>query len=69
MADPALKETDAGTAQVPPVVVKKYANRRLYNTEKFQLHHAGKISPTWCGRAATSWSMTPRPATTSPAAC
>ena len=33
MADPALKETDAGTSQVPPVVVKKYANRRLYNTE------------------------------------
>jgi polyhydroxyalkanoate synthesis repressor PhaR len=33
MADPASKETDAGTAKVPPVVVKKYANRRLYNTE------------------------------------
>ena len=33
MADPAPKETDAGAAQVPPVVVKKYANRRLYNTE------------------------------------
>jgi polyhydroxyalkanoate synthesis repressor PhaR len=33
MADPAPKETEAGTAQVPPVVVKKYANRRLYNTE------------------------------------
>src|SRR5450432_1381492 len=33
MADPAMKETDAGAAQVPPVVVKKYANRRLYNTE------------------------------------
>ncbi|MSP02897.1 MAG: polyhydroxyalkanoate synthesis repressor PhaR [Acetobacteraceae bacterium] len=33
MADPAHKETDTATAQVPPVVVKKYANRRLYNTE------------------------------------
>lgn len=33
MADTAQKETDAGTTQVPPVVVKKYANRRLYNTE------------------------------------
>ena len=33
MADPAVKETDAGAAQSPPVVVKKYANRRLYNTE------------------------------------
>jgi polyhydroxyalkanoate synthesis repressor PhaR len=37
MADTAPKETDAGSApggaQVPPVVVKKYANRRLYNTE------------------------------------
>src|SRR6204780_6021180 len=33
MADTAPKETDAGTTQVPPVVVKKYANRRLYNTE------------------------------------
>jgi polyhydroxyalkanoate synthesis repressor PhaR len=33
MADQVLKETDAGAASVPPVVVKKYANRRLYNTE------------------------------------
>jgi polyhydroxyalkanoate synthesis repressor PhaR len=33
MADQVLKETDAGAAAVPPVVVKKYANRRLYNTE------------------------------------
>jgi polyhydroxyalkanoate synthesis repressor PhaR len=37
MADTAQKETDAGTTpgggKVPPVVVKKYANRRLYNTE------------------------------------
>jgi polyhydroxyalkanoate synthesis repressor PhaR len=33
MADQATKETDAGAGQVPPVVVKKYANRRLYNTE------------------------------------
>jgi polyhydroxyalkanoate synthesis repressor PhaR len=33
MADPAPKETDAGASQMPPVVVKKYANRRLYNTE------------------------------------
>ena len=33
MADHAQKETVAGAALVPPVVVKKYANRRLYNTE------------------------------------
>ena len=33
MADPAHKETDNTAASVPPVVVKKYANRRLYNTE------------------------------------
>jgi polyhydroxyalkanoate synthesis repressor PhaR len=37
MADTAPKDTDAGAApvgaSVPPVVVKKYANRRLYNTE------------------------------------
>jgi polyhydroxyalkanoate synthesis repressor PhaR len=33
MADPAPKETDASASQMPPVVVKKYANRRLYNTE------------------------------------
>ncbi len=33
MPDPASKEADAATAQMPPVVVKKYANRRLYNTE------------------------------------
>jgi polyhydroxyalkanoate synthesis repressor PhaR len=34
MADIAQKETEAAT-QVPPVVVKKYANRRLYNTESY----------------------------------
>jgi polyhydroxyalkanoate synthesis repressor PhaR len=33
MAEPAPKEMNAGAAPVPPVVVKKYANRRLYNTE------------------------------------
>ena len=33
MADPAFKTADVGTGPVPPVVVKKYANRRLYNTE------------------------------------
>lgn len=33
MADSEHKETGAPAAQVPPVVVKKYANRRLYNTE------------------------------------
>jgi polyhydroxyalkanoate synthesis repressor PhaR len=33
MADPAPKETEAGASPMPPVVVKKYANRRLYNTE------------------------------------
>jgi polyhydroxyalkanoate synthesis repressor PhaR len=33
MSDPASKEADAGAPLKPPVVVKKYANRRLYNTE------------------------------------
>jgi polyhydroxyalkanoate synthesis repressor PhaR len=33
MADHALKDSDTGGTTVPPVVVKKYANRRLYNTE------------------------------------
>jgi polyhydroxyalkanoate synthesis repressor PhaR len=33
MDDPAHQETSTATIQVPPVVVKKYANRRLYNTE------------------------------------
>jgi len=33
MADHALKDSDAGGTTMPPVVVKKYANRRLYNTE------------------------------------
>ena len=33
MADPAHKEPDVTAAPMPPVVVKKYANRRLYNTE------------------------------------
>ena len=33
MADPAHKEMDKAAVPAPPVVVKKYANRRLYNTE------------------------------------
>jgi polyhydroxyalkanoate synthesis repressor PhaR len=33
MSDPARTELDEPAAEGPPVVVKKYANRRLYNTE------------------------------------
>jgi polyhydroxyalkanoate synthesis repressor PhaR len=33
MADPVVTETEKRAADVVPVVVKKYANRRLYNTE------------------------------------
>jgi len=33
MADPARPEPEPKSAEKPPVVVKKYANRRLYNTE------------------------------------
>ena len=33
MADPVQTAPDIRTADLPPVVVKKYANRRLYNTE------------------------------------
>jgi len=33
MADPAHPEPETKSAEKPPVVVKKYANRRLYNTE------------------------------------
>jgi polyhydroxyalkanoate synthesis repressor PhaR len=33
MADPVQTETETRQAATPPVVVKKYANRRLYNTE------------------------------------
>lgn len=33
MADAAQTEPEVKPADVPPVVVKKYANRRLYNTE------------------------------------
>jgi polyhydroxyalkanoate synthesis repressor PhaR len=33
MADPVQTEPESRAADVPPVVVKKYANRRLYNTE------------------------------------
>jgi len=33
MSDSAQTETGASLADTPPVVVKKYANRRLYNTE------------------------------------
>jgi polyhydroxyalkanoate synthesis repressor PhaR len=33
MAEPAQLEAEKKAAETPPVVVKKYANRRLYNTE------------------------------------
>ena len=33
MADTAHPEPESKPADIPPVVVKKYANRRLYNTE------------------------------------
>ena len=33
MANPVQAEPEARAADTPPVVVKKYANRRLYNTE------------------------------------
>jgi len=33
MSEPARAEPEAKPAEAPPVVVKKYANRRLYNTE------------------------------------
>ncbi|MGE4049120.1 MAG: polyhydroxyalkanoate synthesis repressor PhaR [Acetobacteraceae bacterium] len=33
MADSVQNEPEARAGQIPPVVVKKYANRRLYNTE------------------------------------
>lgn len=33
MADPVQIEKEPRASDVPPVVVKKYANRRLYNTE------------------------------------
>ena len=33
MADPIQTEHEARSSETPPVVVKKYANRRLYNTE------------------------------------
>jgi len=33
MADPVQTEPEARSGDLPPVVVKKYANRRLYNTE------------------------------------
>ena len=33
MADPVRAEPEIKTGDKPPVVVKKYANRRLYNTE------------------------------------
>ena len=28
-------------------VIKKYPNRRLYDTDKFGLHHAGGSSSNW----------------------
>ena len=44
MADTATApaaELGATTAQLAPVVVKKYANRSLYNTAKVELRHPG----------------------------
>ena len=63
-------ETIAETANAdkPPVVVKKYANRRLYNTESSSYitldNLADMVRP-----AGISSFTTRKAATTSPAAC
>ena len=51
-----------------PVVVKKYANRRLYNTESSSYITLDNLA-TMIRQSRISWSMTPRPARTSPVAC
>ena len=45
-------------------VLKKYPNRRLYDTRTQRLHHAGRRQADGARTASTSWCATPRPATT-----
>ena len=65
MAEQAVPEAGPESA---PVVIKKYANRRLYNTATsayMTLDHLSQMVKT----RPTSWSTTPRPARRSPARC
>ncbi len=48
-----------------PITIKKYANRRLYNTGTSTYVTLEDLAP-WSRKVKTSSSMTPRPATTSP---
>ena len=52
----------------PPVVVKKYANRRLYNTESSSYITLDNLADM-VRQAATSWCTMPRRAKISPEAC
>jgi hypothetical protein len=56
------KSKPADTSQT--VVVKKYANRRLYNTES-----SSYITLDNLAKGAISWFTTRSPARTSPAVC
>ena len=65
MADLAASE---GGPKPAPVVIKKYANRRLYNTSTSIYVTLDHLS-TMVKEKTDSWSTTPRPATTSRARC
>ena len=65
-----MADTQEATAAVgEPVVIKKYANRRLYNTETSSYVTLEHLSEMVKKGNAISSSTTPRPAKTSPARC
>ena len=59
----------APKAQGEPVVIKKYANRRLYNTATSSYVTLDHLSEMVREGTISSVLRTPRPATTSPARC
>ena len=68
MTDISRADEAGATAAPAPVVVKKYANRRLYNTESSSYITLDNLADM-VRRAAISSSTTPASATTSRAAC
>ena len=64
-----FNKTDAVADKKEPVVIKKYANRRLYNTETSTYVTLDDLAAMVRNPAGISWFTTPRPATTSPTRC
>ncbi len=57
---------DKGGAATQPVVIKKYANRRLYNTSTSSYVTLDDLEPDGeAGKPTSSWCSTPRPTKTS----